>query len=140
MGKIIRKGAVLAACIVIFAVFCGFKVSELSSLREFSSPYLGEYECTEALLGGKDILKMFKTVTLTLEKEGRFTIVAKSKAGVRSEKSGTYAYEEETSELVFRAERKGKTYEKRAKLENGSFTVSQSLSGRELVLRFRAKT
>lgn len=136
---IIRKIAALAAVLALLCVFCACDVNELSSLREFSRAYAGEYECFEATLGGKDLLDKTRFVHLSLERDGTFTVSAKNKAGLSAEKSGSYEYDEESGVLTFRAEHGGKRYEKRAELKNGAFTISHSLGGRELVLKFRVK-
>lgn len=140
MKKIIRKTAALAACIFLSAALCACDVQSLSTLREFSRTYLGEYECVEATYGGTDLLYLCRYVHLTLEKDGTFTVAAKSKAGFSEEKSGRYLYEEESGTLTFYAEYGGRQYEKRSVLERGAFTLSHSLKGRELVLKFQVKS
>ena len=114
-------------------------MEEMSSLREFSRSYAGEYECVEATLGGRDLLKYFRYVILFLNRDGTFTVSARTKTGIEGAKAGSYECDTEKGEILLRAERGGKTYEKRCAYVNGSFAVSHSFNGRELVLKFRMK-
>lgn len=139
LRNIIRKTAAIAACLLLACALCGCEVNEMSSLREFSRAYLGEYECVEATLAGRDLLGLCRFVHLTLGKDGTFTVSAKSKTGISAKKTGGYEYDLETEELIFTAEHGGKRYEKRVPLVKGAFTVTHSLGGRELVLKFRVK-
>lgn len=139
MKKIIQKTAAIAVCIILCAALCACDVNDMSSLKEFSRTYEGEYECVEATLGGTDLLSMCRFVHLRLEKDGTFIVAAKSRAGIGGEKQGEYAYDAQSGELIFRAEHGGKQYEKRCLLRSGEFTIAHSLSGRELVLKFRVK-
>lgn len=138
MKRIIRKTA-LAACIFACALFAGCDVQSLSSLGAFSEVHAGEYECVRATLGGTDLLSLCRYVHLTLERGGTFTVSAKSKAGVLEEGRGRYDYDPADGALTLYAERGDRRYAKQTVLREGSFTITHTLGGRELIVQFRVK-
>lgn len=140
-GKI-EKIIVLFLTLICFfniAAFVGCKTEDLSSLYSLSKPYLCEYECTSATLGGKDMLKLFKYVHVELKDDGVFTVYAKPKAGVLYKKSGAYTYNEDTKILSASIIVAQKKYSKSTKIENGGFTVSVNYSGKQLIMKFLAR-
>ncbi len=126
-------------CAFNVAAFVGCKTEDLSSLYSLSKPYLCEYECTSATLGGKDMLKLFKYVHVELKKDGTFTVCAKPNVGVLYKKSGAYTYDEDTKILSASLIVAKKKYSKSTKLENGGFVVSVNYSGKQLIMKFVAR-
>ena len=53
----------------------------MSSLKEISLPYAGEYFCESLTLGGKDVLPYFERAVLTLERDGSFSLAYKRAGG-----------------------------------------------------------
>lgn len=59
-----------AAAAGIILLCAGCSVSEMSTLRELSRPYLGEYKCETLICGGTDMLSAFSGLRLTLTPGG----------------------------------------------------------------------
>ena len=144
-SNFVKKGAArflrpLAACCAVLAlcaVFCGCEVQNLSSLRSFSQPYWGEYVCDFAQLGGKDVLSSFRSIVLTLNKDGSFTLTAAPKLGKKIKAEGRCDYEEETGVLIFRGKFRGKECRKDVLVQDGCFVIEHTVAGKTLAMRFR---
>ena len=137
--QIIRRisfAAAIVLCTVLCFVLCGCDVENLSSLSEFSKAYTGEYDCTHASLAGEDLLEEYAHVKLALDKGGVFRLTAQKKRGTMQSVYGRYDYDEESGEITFSANLFGRKLDKTCKMQNGSFTICQSLRGKELVLKF----
>ena len=133
-----RFAALCALTLALLLPVCGgCAAQELSSLRAFALPCAGEYECVYAHLGKKDLLAGLQSLTLTLERDGTFSATAVSKSGKTKSKGGTWSFDEEKSELTFRAVMLGKTHTKTVRVQNGRFTLQQKMAGKNLVLTFR---
>lgn len=142
MERKIRKICLLILIILCFfgtTAFTGCKTNELSSLYSLTDPQQCTYECESATLEGKDILSDFKLITLELKKDGTFILKAKPKIGPAVTRQGNYTYNENEKIITMSASHGKKTYKKAIKLEKGRFTVSQSLGGRELIMKFSVK-
>jgi hypothetical protein len=105
-------------------------------LKEITKPYLGEYECTQALLGENDYLKLFSYITCELKDKGVFTISYKSVDGKKKEIDGEYEYVKERKVLLVK-DKKG--YQREYPLENGRFTVIVPYGNKTLHLTFEQK-
>ena len=139
--KILSKHLKYAAAVlaVLFAVaFAGCNAAELSSLRSFSKPYVGAYECTEARFGGRDLLEEFPSVILTLEEGGTCVLEAVSAGGRKHTAKGRYEYGEGDN-ILFTATVRGKKYSKNVVLDNGCFVIEQMFAGQKLFLKFEVK-
>lgn len=78
-------------------------------------------------------------ITLELKPGGTFVLIAKPKIGPPVTQQGNYNFDEKERTISMSAVYGKKTYKKTVKLDKGSFTVSQSLGGRELIMKFTAK-
>lgn len=134
------KTAVLCAVLAASLVFSACDVNSMSSLRAFAKPYVGEYVCTKASFGEKDLLEEFREIVLTLEEGGSFRLVLVPKHGPKLSSAGRYEYGGEGEQIFFIAEANGKSYRKAVVFENGRFALEQTYAGKKLVLQFEAKT
>lgn len=134
------RGAVLCAVLAASFLFSSCDVNSMSSLRSFAKPYAGEYVCTYARFGEKDLLEEFREIILTLEDGGNFLAELTPKRGPKLSATGSYEYGGEGNEILFTADLYGKRYSKAAVFENGRFTIEQTYAGKKLVLRFEVKT
>ena len=129
----------LAVCFAVFAlscILCGCEVNSLSSLRSFAQPYLGEYHCEYAQHGDKNVLSSFRSIIVTLEEGGTFSLTATPKIGKKIKVQGNCEYDESTDMLIFRAKFRGKEYRKDVLLSAGKFTIEHTVAGKPLVMRF----
>ena len=113
--------------------------NSLYEVRSFAvaKPYVGQYACVSATLGGKDMLVKFREVYLELKQDGTFEITAVEKKGKVRRAEGNYVYDEENELLVFTAKLLGKKRTKKVFWEDGTFVIEQKVVGKNLVLKFR---
>ncbi len=107
------------------------------TLKQVAKPYLGVYECTQATLGSKDLLKSFTEITLELTDEEHFVLFYKEKSGERKKVEGSYRYDEEKGTLTLTEQ--GSGIQKSFPLEKGKLTVSLPVGRKRLVLQFKQK-
>lgn len=127
--------ALVCACLLLAAC----DVQSLSSLRSFSKPWQGAYECVYARCCGADLLENYREVVLTLEEDGHFTVEARPKEGETSRAAGRYEYDESSGTLTFYARWRGKRYSQSCTLENGSFLLSRRLAGLDIAAKFQMR-
>ena len=75
-------------------MFTGCNVEKMSTLRDISRPYAGEYKCSRLQLGGEDLLPQMKYLKLKLGYYGDFCVTYADFAGGAGEYSGTYRMED----------------------------------------------
>lgn len=133
--RLLAVAALAGACLMLTAC----DVQSLSSLRSFSKPWQGAYECVYARCCGADLLENYREVVLTLEEDGRFTVEARPKEGEPSRAEGRYEYDESAGMLTFYARYRGKRYSQSCALENGSFLLSRRLAGLDIAAKFQMR-
>lgn len=106
-----KKGffSVLFAVIALTSMLAaGCSVSEMSSLKDISRPYVGEYKCKRLQLGGEDELDRFKYVKLNLAYGGGFTLSYLDTNGNEGAYEGKYKIAEEDETVTLSVESGGK--------------------------------
>ena len=90
--------ACLAPLLLAATILCGCSVSEMSTLRELSRPYTGEYECEKLTYAGRDLLGDYEYIRLTLEYGDEAALRWKDHAG--GEGGFALSYEAEIEEGI----------------------------------------
>lgn len=139
MRNCLRRCALCAALLACILLLCGCNAQELSSLRSFSAPYVGVYECTYAKFGRHDVFEDYREITLTLEESGAFTVSAVKKSGKEEKARGKYEYDEESSILCFFLQIGSKIWRRGCAVHNGRFVLSDTFAGKTLVMKFEVK-
>ena len=134
-AAIILIACAAALCAVIP---CACRIEADSSLKELTHPYVTRYECTSATYGGQDILGGFEYIRITLLDESELELAFKPKNGrARAVKSG-YTFDGDTHELCAEIGAPGVKVKEKVIVENGKFTVSFPLRGKQLILNFES--
>lgn len=110
-----------------------------SSLKSLSRPYIAQYECTEARLGGTDILKSFEYVKINFLNNEEFELIYKPVNGEKKIFEGKYSVDPSSHELEADIGVLGHRFKEKTKIENGKFIISKNLSGKELYALFKVK-
>ncbi len=132
------KIVIVAAVFVCLAMFGGCEsVKAMSSLRAFSKPFAGQYECVEAQFGGKDLMEQFREILLTLQNDGKYELYAVPKKGKAFTDSGKYEYDDANKKLTLYLVQGLKTYRLECIVKDGKFTVSHTFAGKTLILKFK---
>lgn len=112
----------------------GCNVKEMSSLRDVSKPYVGEYQCEKLTLGGNDMLGRFEYVRLNLEYDGKFTLSYCGENGSKGKFGGEYDFGE--NGVTFTADY-GQIYESRTfPYEKGVLYIEYPFGGTLLHAEF----
>ncbi len=107
-------------------------------LPSIAKPYLGEYECEKALLGGKDLLEKFAYIRLELKSNGEWVARAKGKDGKRAERTGRYAYDEEKEEIAFTFGKQS-GFKRQFPLKKGKMEIAFTMRGKSFYMVFSKK-
>lgn len=110
-----------------------------SSLKTLGKPYIAQYECTEARLGDTDLLKSFEYVKIIFLNKNEFELTFKPNGGDKKIFKGNYSVDPVTRELESDISVLGHKFKEKTKIENGRFTVSKTLGGKELFVLFEVK-
>ena len=89
-------------------VAAGCDISEMSSLKDLSRPYAGEYKCRKLQLGSEDVLGQFEYVKLDLAYGGAFILYWRDTSGGENAYEGKYKLSEENSTVTLSSEAGGK--------------------------------
>lgn len=139
MRNCLLRGVLCAALLVCVLSLGACNAQELSSLRAFSTPYVGAYECMYAKFGQRDVFEDYREITLTLEESGAFVLSAVKKSGKEEKTRGKYEYDEEKDMLCFFLQIGSKIWRRECAVHNGSFVLSDTFAGKTLVMKFQVK-
>lgn len=125
---------VAAAC----ALFCSCTTDAESSLKELTHPYIARYECTMLNYGGVEMYDRFDYIRITLEDRDEMLAEYKLKGGKPHEYRCGYTYDQKTGEFYADCGAAGFMPKQPIIIENGSFTISFPVAGRQLTMRFES--
>lgn len=88
---------ILCSCWIILCFFLctACDVSELSTLKDISRPYVGEYQCKTLMFGDEEMIDRFEYVKLTLDGKDAFIFRARDEFGHDYTYEGTYQYHDD---------------------------------------------
>ena len=111
-------------------------MDEMSSLRDISRPYVGEYKCKRLQFGGEDELERFEYIKLELKYGGTFRCSYLDTQGNEGEYSGKYKISEENAEITLSAVSGGEEKKFVFPYKKGSVLVTEQLNGKLLFAEF----
>lgn len=126
--------AVAALC----ALLCACNISADSSLKELTHPCVTRYECTYARWGETDFLDDFDYIRITLLDTEKMALEYKKTGESAHSYECSYALDEKTGEFTAEAGALGIKFKEKIKIEDGEFTVSLPLMGRQLIMKFQS--
>ena len=130
----IKTSFLSAICSLILAL--GFCPSD--SLKSITKPYLGEYECTQAMLGNQDLLKEYDYITLELKADETYVLRYGKDGEDPHEETGKYTYDEKRQELNVDFGTKG-VFKRKFPLKKGELVVSFRVGIKQLLVKFEQK-
>ena len=107
-------------------------------LKSITHPYIAQYECVEATIGGEDLLKKFDYIKITLLDKDNLELNYKQKKGENKSIKSKYNLDVKTRTLSAEIGILGYTFKQSTVVEKGKFTISKSLGGKQLIMKFRA--
>ncbi len=135
-----KKNLGVALSALFLVVLSGCSVAQLTSLRAFSQPWIGVYECTEAYYGEENVFSYVREILLTLEADDRFTVQIMPRLGTTIRGAGNYEYSEETGTITFWISSGGQTRRCSTVMQDGEFLLSHSFGEKTMRLRFVCKS
>lgn len=108
------------------------------SLKSITRPYIAQYECVEAKFGEEDFLEKFDYIVLTLKDKENMELCYKLKDGERKIVKSAYSFDMDSKRLTADIGILGYKFKQSTVIENGRFTVSKSIGGKQLVVKFKA--
>ena len=99
MKTIKLKSSMLAGLCALCLLLAGWVQG---GIKDIVKPYVGEYECKQATLGGMDCLDEFDYIKLELQRNGKFTLRFCEKSGKKNTIEGTYEYDDKTKSIIFK--------------------------------------
>ena len=108
------------------------------SITDIAKPYLGEYRCETATLGGNDCLGNFKDIVLELKDETSYQLRYQLKNGYKGAEEGTYVYDKEKQILTLSLGKNGQ-WKREVPIKNGKICISVTLGDTLLYLCFTQK-
>ncbi len=132
--------------LILFVVFCTLLLTLLSAcnlnvggpLKSITNPYIAQYECVEAKLGEDDLLKKFDYIKITLVNKENLELSYKPKDGESKTIKSKYTFDVKSRTLTAEIGLLGYTFKESTVVEKGKFTLTKSIGGKQLVMKFKA--
>lgn len=122
----------VAACLCM----CAFTVDMNSSVKTLTKPYITTYECTSARLGDQDLLEKYDYLKITFLDDKELEVSFKRKKGKKHSYTAPYTHDDESGELKAEVGILGFKFRQAAKIENGKFTLTMPILGKQLSMTF----
>ena len=101
--------------------------------------FRSHYECTEATLGGENLLDKFEYIEIVLVDKEEMQLIYKPKEGKKSKIKSNYTFNLETRELTADIGIYGYRFRESTIVENGKFTVTKTIGEKQLIMKFKTK-
>ena len=132
--------------LIIFVVLCTLVLTLLSAcdmknagpLKSITHPYIAQYECVEATLGDEDLLDKFDYIKITLVNNDTLELNYKLKDGDNKTIESNYDFDINSRTLTAEVGILGYTVKQSTVIEKGKFTISKSIGGKQLIMKFKA--
>lgn len=123
--------------LILFAiVFSSCEYSDMG-LKTLTRPYIAQYECTEARFGKEDILEKYDYIKIILVNSKEMQITYKPKDGEKKIIETVYSLDNEKN-ISTEIGILGYKYRVSAPVENGKFTVTKDIAGKQLIMKFQS--
>ena len=129
------KASLLSVLCSLTMLLSGWKNS---SLKDITKPYLGEYECTQAILGKENYLDRMAFISLNLGKDNQFVLSFCEKGKTKQTLQGKYSYDKDKQVIIFENE-KWNVFAREFPLKNGELYIHIRIGKQTLLLRFEQK-
>ena len=135
MKKQVLKSSLLSGICSIMMMFAGWREGKLTDITK---PYLGEYECKQAVLGEKDCLEKFDYIRLELSEDGQFKISYREANSKKQTIKGTYEYDDEKQSIQLKMG-VGGIIHRSFPLREGVIYITIPFKMKSLILQFEQK-
>ena len=108
------------------------------SILDVAKPYLGEYECIQAELDGKDMLQDYVFIRLDLKGDNTFLLQCKAKGGEIKKENGYYQYNENSNSITMQLQ-SFRFFKREFPLDKGILTIELPVGGKNILLKFKQR-
>ena len=129
---------IFVLCTFILTFISACEVKNAGPLKSITHPYIAQYECIEAKLGEEDLLEKFDYIKITLLDKETMELNYKLKEGENKSIKSNYSFDLESRTLTAEIGLLGYTFKQSTVIEKGKFTISKSIGGKQLIMKFRA--
>ena len=136
MKKRIIIFVVLLVTLLTFLPACDMK--NAGPLKSITHPYIAQYECVEATLGNENLLDKFDYIKITLLDKDNLELNYKQKNGDSKSIKSNYSFDIKSRTLTAEIGLLGYTFKQSTVVEKGKFTISKSIGGKQLIMKFKA--
>ena len=137
MKKMRYATAAAALCLPLCCLSACKDIAD-SSLKELTKPYITRYECVLAEWGGNNFLEDFDYIRITLNDSTNMELAYKKTGESEHTFECAYTYDDDTGILRAEGTALGVKHTESVKIEDGKFTISFPLMGKQLVMRFES--
>ena len=130
---------IFICCLAALSLLCACDMKNAGPLKSITRPYIAQYQCTEAELGDENLLDKFEYIKIVLVNKEDMQIVYKPKDGESKTISSTYELDTKTHRLTAQIGILGYDFKQSVIVENGKFTISMPIGGKQLVMKFKAE-
>ncbi len=128
----------LLCCSLIFILFLpACAMASDGSIKSITKPYIAQYRCIEARLGGDDLLDEYDFITITFLDGRELEVSFKPENGEKHSFRCPYTVDPRTHEISSEAGILGYKFKEKVIIENGGFVISKPLGDRQLVMKFQ---
>ena len=127
-----------AALVAATALFSTPSVLRLGTLKEFTTPYTGEYRCEILRIGQMDFVKDLD-VRLELSEDGRLSVRWKNVFAKEQSTSFPYEYDPSSGYVTVTVPDGKSEKQVRFLLDSGEIVIAETLSGKAFFAEFSRK-
>ncbi len=133
--KTVIKSSLLAGIFTLMFLLPNFKSGKLTDITK---PYLGEYECKQALLGQEDCLKNFTNIVLELKPKNEYVLFYQSERDKKRTVEGKYEYDDEKGILTLTSG-EGQCLKRSFPIKDGIVYITLRVGEKTLSMKFEKK-
>lgn len=128
---------IFCAAVLTFIPACN--ISKESSLKDLTKPHTAHYKCTEATLGGENILEKYDYIEMVLIDNEKTEFIYKQKDSKRRSVEGKYSFDGNSRELTADFGILGYNFAEPAKIGQGEITITKAFGGKQFFMKFKIK-
>ena len=132
------KSSLLTGLLSLFLAFPFLGIMRTGSILDVAKPHLGEYECIQAELDGKDMLQDYTYIRLELKGDNTFVLHFKDKGGELKSEKGNYRYNEKEKTVVMQLQ-SFRFFKREFPLEKGILSIELPVGGKNVILKFEQR-
>lgn len=132
-----KRLIILTVFCTLLTLLCACDAKNAGPLKSITHPYIAQYECVEAKLGEEDLLKRFDYIKITLVNKDTLELNYKPKDGDNKTIESNYTFDVNSRTLTAEVGILGYTVKQSTVIEKGKFTISKSIGGKQLIMKFK---